>query len=238
MARRQKDSNRQARGRFQSHNQRRENQLDQRLLLIIACEGEKTEFFYFKSWFDCLRESQQLSARSCIIAPHSHTNPTGVLSDLRSYRDDGITFKDFDHRWIVIDRDAERTNGGGHTLEDFNIALQQSANSKIKVKVAWSNPCFELWYLLHFRYQCTGTDRDLIGAQLSTELGFRYDKSAPRLFDLTKAKLGDAMRNAKRLNSSFQAQGTSADQSNPCTTVYQLVEELQNLGCGKLAGGL
>jgi hypothetical protein len=60
-----------------------------------------------------------------------------------------------------------------------------------------------------------------------------YDKGAPHLFDITRAKLGDAMRNAKRLHSSFQAQRSSADQSNPCTTVYQLVEELQNLGGGQ-----
>ncbi|OHD23256.1 MAG: hypothetical protein A2Y38_24280 [Spirochaetes bacterium GWB1_59_5] len=233
MARRQNESNRQVRKRFQSHTQRQENRLDQRLLFIIACEGEKTERFYFESWFVCLRDSRQVSARSCIIAPHTHTNPTGVLADLQSYQDDGITFKDFDQRWIVIDRDAERTNGGGHTLEDFNTALQQSASSKPPVKVAWSNPCFELWYLLHFRYQNSGTDRDLIITQLSTELGFRYDKRASSMFDLTRAKLGDAMRNAKRLYSSFQSQGISPDQSNPCTTVYQLVEELQNLGGGK-----
>jgi len=46
MARRQDDSTRQARGRFQNHSRRREKMLDQRLLLIIAGEGEKTERLY------------------------------------------------------------------------------------------------------------------------------------------------------------------------------------------------
>ena len=98
-----------------------------------------------------------------------------------------------------------------------------------EVLVAWSNPCFELWYLLHFRYQNTGTDRDLIKGQLASALGLDYDKSDPNLFSLTIAKLPDALRNARRLHNDFQEQGHSPDKSNPCTTVYQLVELLEGM---------
>jgi len=229
MARRIKKDDNKNRSHSQSHGLRKENLRNQRMLLIIACEGKKTERFYFESWFARLRESGHLSSRSCVIAPHSHTNPTGVLADLLAFQDGGLTFKDFEQRWIIIDRDAERTGGGGHTLEDFNSALQQSRQKRPKVYVAWSNPCFELWYLLHFRYQNTGTDRDLIKRQLSKELGFHYEKSDVRLYSMTIAKLPDALRNAKRLFGDFQAQGQSADKSNPCTAVFQLVELLAGI---------
>ena len=229
MARRKNDLNRQDRSRLQSHKHRKEKVREQRLLFILACEGEKTERYYFESWFARLRESQQLSARSCVIAPHGHTNPTGVLTDLLTYQDNGMSFKDFEQRWIVIDRDAERPGGGGHTLEDFNAALQQATTCKPTVSIAWSNPCFEIWYLLHFRFQNSGTDRDLIKAQLSKELGFPYEKNAPHLYDLTNGKLEDALRNAKRLHHNFLSQKATADQANPCTTVYQLVEELKSI---------
>jgi hypothetical protein len=229
MARRLKKANREDRSRLQSQRGRKESLRNQRSLFIITCEGENTERLYFESWFARLRESKQLSSRSCVIASHSHTNPSGVLADLLAFQDGGLTFKDFEHRWIVIDRDSERTNGGGHTLADFNTALQQARQKRPKVSVAWSNPCFELWYLLHFRYQNTGTDRVQIQGQLSNALGLKYDKSDPNLFILIIANLPDALRNAKRLHTDFQEQGLSADKSNPCTTVYQLVELLEGM---------
>lgn len=229
MARRVKKDDRKNRVRLQSHGRRKENLRDQRLLFIIACEGEKTERYYFESWFARLKESRQLSSRSCIIAPHGHTNPTGVLVDLLSYSDNGLSYVDFEQRWIVIDRDAERTGGGGHTLEDFNNALQQAGQKRPKVSVAWSNPCFELWYLLHFRFQNTGTDRELIQKQLSAALGKKYCKSDPALFNLTIPKLPDALRNARRLHADFQNQDLSVDKSNPCTIVYLLVELLEGI---------
>ena len=218
------------RKRLQKHGKRQENKLDQRLLIIIACEGEKTERYYFEAWFARLRTSKFLSAQSCVIAPHAHTNPTGVLEDLRFYAHYGITFKDFDQRWIVIDRDAERTNGGGHTLEDFNNALLSAARSRPVIKVAWSNPCFEIWFLLHFRYHCTAIERDSLRRPLCDALGREYEKNDTGLFEQLFEILYVAKRNAKRLYDEFQAQRVSADQSNPCTTVYQLVEALQELG--------
>lgn len=236
MARREKKDDRQERLRLQSHGVRKENIRNQRLLYIIACEGEKTEVYYFESWFARLKESRQLSSRSCVIAPHEHTNPTGVLADLLAFHDDGLSFKDFEQRWIVIDRDAEQTGGGGHTLEDFNNALQQAGQKKPMVSVAWSNPCFELWYLLHFHYQNSATDRDLIKKQLSTALDQKYNKSDPDLFNLTIPKLSDALRNARRLHTDFQKHGLSADKSNPCTTVYQLVELLQGIASTNTEG--
>jgi len=41
--------------------------------------------------------------------------------------------------------------------------------------------------------------------------------------------LPNAIRNARRLYDHFQEQGLSADKSNPCTTVYQLVELLEGI---------
>jgi hypothetical protein len=141
---------------------RKESIRDQRLFIIIACEGEKTEFLYFRAFFSALQKDEKISSASCVITPHNHTDPYGVLKDLIDYKDTstGKTYKDFDHRWIVIDRDAERTNGGGHTLENFNNALSRAKANKPEIKVAYSNPSFELWILLHYEYRVTSVDRD------------------------------------------------------------------------------
>lgn len=200
---------------------RSENGLDQKALVILACEGEKTERFYFETLFKKLY--QHLSKASCVIAKHEHTNPTGVLKDLLSYRDisTGNTYKTFEHRWIVIDRDAEKVGGGGNSVNEFNSALSQ-ANAK-SVRVAYSNPCFELWFLLHFDYINTPLTRDEAQKRLSRKLGVQYRKSSATMFDVLEPNLGNAIRNAERLFKQMENDGVKPVSANPSSTVFQLL---------------
>lgn len=228
MARRNDGSRKQVRERLQTHRRRAEATLDQRLLVIVACEGEKTEYLYLDAWFTRMREELRLSKQSLVLANHHHTNPTGVLEDLLSFRSaDGLKYSDFQQRWIVIDRDEERPGGGGHTLRDFNAALEKARGQRKPVSVAWSNPCFELWYLLHFRYQNTGTDRDLALRQLGQELGRPYEKNDPTMYATLLPNVETALRNARKLTADAGKRDLTPDQSNPCTTVHLLVEALR-----------
>jgi hypothetical protein len=237
MARRQNN-------REESHNlprsrkyfKRTENQLNQQLLVILACEGEKTERYYFESFFEILKKSRTLSKLSCVFAPHQHTNPTGVLDDLMRFQDtSGRTYKDYEHRWIVIDRDEERCGGGGHTPQDFNNAISKAKKNRPEVKVAWSNPSFEIWYLLHFHYHNTAIERDAVNIKLSTALSVSYEKNDRAMFSrFNKKMVSDAVRNARRLHDEAKNAGTSPEATNPGTTVYELVEllmVLQNSPC-------
>lgn len=206
-----------------------ENIRNQRLLVILACEGEKTERYYFESLFETLRKDQTLSSLSCVIAPHQHTNPTGVLKDLIGFRDAfGRTYKDYEHRWIVIDRDEERCGGGGHTLQDFNNAISGAKNNQPEVKVAWSNPSFEIWYLLHFQYRDTAIDRDQVITNLNHALSTNYEKNDPTMFTRLNPKRDDAIRNAKRLHDEAEIEEKRPAAINPGTTVYDLVNKLLN----------
>lgn len=232
MARRQNNrSQRQLRLNSPKFLKRIENIRNQRLLVILACEGEKTERYYFESLFEALRNAQTLSSLSCVIAPHQHTNPTGVLTDLIGFRDVfGRTYKDYEHRWIVIDRDEERCGGGGHTLKDFNDAISGAKNNRPEVKVAWSNPSFEIWYLLHFHYHNTAIDRDSVNTKLNIALSVSYEKNDRTMFSRFNQKmLDDAVRNAKRLHDEAKRAGISPEATNPGTTVYELVELLIKL---------
>lgn len=198
--------------------------LEKRKLLILACEGLKTERHYFESWFEKLRIERKISPRSCIIAPHDHTHPTGVLSDLLAYRECGISCDDFEHKWIVIDRDEERTNGGGHTAQDFNKALDQ-AKSK-GVHVAYTNPCFEFWYLLHYEFRDSSLHRDSLASLLGQRMGIAYDKSDRSHFGRLLPKVSVAIRNAEKLCQHEQRPPCDA---NPSTTVHQLVILLKKM---------
>jgi hypothetical protein len=122
----------------------------------------------------------------------------------------------------VIDRDKERAGGGGPTLDDYMKAITRAKD--IGVDVAWSNPSFELWYLLHFEYRNTGIDRYELIARLSKCLGNKYQKNDTNLFAELESKVNNAIRNANRLLEN--AVESDAPKMNPATNVVKLVEKL------------
>lgn len=201
---------------------RKQNTRNEREALIIACEDKVSAPLYFNAIFDDLKRNHAIATSSLVVAEHNHTDPCGVLQDLLNHSG----YKDFDHQWIVIDRDEERTNGGGHELENFNKAITK-ADSK-SIKIAYSNPCFEIWYLLHFVYRNTAIDRDELNDIL--ERDYQYAKN--KLFTIViDPKLQEtAIRNSKHLIKSWiEVQGTIRPVTdNPSTTVHDLIELLNS----------
>lgn len=128
-------------------------------------------------------------------------------------------------RWIVIDRDVERTGGGGHSAEDYNSAIQQSIAKDISV--AYSNPCFELWYLLHFNYHNTAIDRDTVRRKLKKYM-FGYSKSDKAHFEKLYDKMNSAIRNARKLDGEGAIDEIKNAAKNPVTRVYKIVEMLRS----------
>lgn len=232
MARRKDYNVRSAKRQIAPKLKRSENRYQPRLLVLLACEGKNTERLYFDAFFDILKERKTISSASCVFAPHQHTNPTGVLNDLLNFKDSvGRTSNDYEHRWIVIDRDEERHGGGGHTLEDFNAAIERAAKCRRPVKVAWSNPSFELWYLLHFHFHNTAIDRDQVLDRLEKAMARVYDKSGNDMYSFLAGRTAEAVRNARRLiEQAVEVNGKLIPaRANPATTVYELVELLQDL---------
>lgn len=194
--------------------QRKANIKTIRQSIILACEGTKTECLYFQALFETLKISHNIASGSLVIAKHKHTDPNGVLQDLLNYSG----YQEFMHKWIVIDRDIERTNGGGHTVENFNTALLRAESHK--VEVAYSNPCFEIWYLLHLEYRNTAIDRDELVSKLESEYG--YQKNV--LFK--QGSVDFSIANAERLLASYPYHNPEKD--NPSTTVHKLFKVLNS----------
>lgn len=179
--------------------------------VIIACEGTKTEVCYFEAFFHDLIQNKNISKSSFVIARHSHTDPIGVLKDLQAeLKKDS----EFEHQWIVIDRDEH---------ESFADTLYQS--KAIHVNVAYSNPCFELWYLLHFEDFNNSIHRHDLPTRLNKYM--LYSKSSTTIYQETLAFQEIAIERAKKLiitHSKERELNPIID--NPSTTVYQLVEIL------------
>lgn len=188
------------------------------LLILIVCEGEKTEPNYFKSitttkYTDVMKVDVEGEGRSTV----------SLVQKAIEIRNKSV--KTYDRAWAVFDKD---------NFTDFNEAI--SLAKKNNIQSAWSNESFELWYCLHLNYLNTGVPRsqyiDILEREIQKRTknkGYKYKKNDPDMYSLLK-QIGDenlAIMNAKKLEAFFEGD-SNFENHNPCTMVYKLVEELNN----------
>lgn len=183
-------------------------------VILIMCEGSTTEIQYFRKYKNTLK------AYGIEVIPLSeeHTDPKGIVKDaikqMREIRPD--------HTWCVFDKDA---NTSQQLYEAKKLA------DKHKIKLAFSNPCFELWYLLHFKFTSAPFENfDKVAEELKKIKNFtRYQKNAC-YFDALYSRLQIAINNADRLLQVHRALGNQpySLESNPSTNVHELIGFLEH----------
>lgn len=213
--------------------------------ILIACEDSVSSATYINKMLEKLKLTHKISQDSCIIPHTGKTHPSGVLEDLLAYKsENGKTFKDFDSRWIVIDRDKSSHGHGGHSKKDFNRALKKA--KKFKVEVAYTNPSFEFWYLLHFTCRKEPVDRhkvvDLVVEQIKLIDEVKYRNLATgniKSEKMTKQIYKDiqnlqkiALQNAKEIKKYHKQKRAKIDpeNTNPLTNIDKLITTLNNIG--------
>jgi hypothetical protein len=181
------------------------------------CEGAKTEPNYFKSIQSELpRKTIEIKilgeGRNTLSLVKSAIEARDRQAETGSY--------EFDKVWVVFDRDS-------FPPDSFDNAIR-SATAHL-IDCAWSNEAFEFWYILHFEYRNTGMSRTEYQGKLTELLGEPYQKNDPQMYQKLSRREGSWLRaaeRARRLYIDFTASKTPPSQSNPCTTVYKLIEEL------------
>ncbi len=188
------------------------------LLILIVCEGEKTE----PNYFEAIKKSRYTEVLEVQVKGEGRSTVSLVKKAIE-IRDKGI--KTYDRVWAVFDKDS---------FTDFNDAIKLA--KKNKIHAAWSNESFELWYCLHFNYLNTAVSRsqyiDILEKEIRKRTNnkeYRYKKNDPNMYSLLKG-IGNedqAIKNAKKLETAFEGD-SNFENHNPCTMVYKLVEELNN----------
>ena len=175
---------------------------------LIVCEGEKTEPNYFRSFPVSTRPEITIVGAGCETI--SVVNKAIELMANRA----------FDRVWCVFDRDPSRVN---NTAQRFNTALRLA--EKENIRVAYSNECFELWYLLHFNFYDTAVPRSDYYKKLTTLLKYDYAKNSDDMYAKLEDKQPQAIKHAQKLLASYDPTH-QPESDNPATTVHLLVEEL------------
>lgn len=114
----------------------------------------------------------------------------------------------FDEIWCVFDRDDH---------EHFNGPIQTAIDRGYRLAV--SNPCIELWLLIHHREAPGQLHRDHL-ARMLKQFDVNYDKHI--LFGLYRDRIRNAVRVAHRLEVMADEDGERPF-SNPSTSFYKLV---------------
>ncbi len=120
--------------------ERREAFRDARLI-VIASEGKDTEQIYFKALakeYTNPRVHVHILERS--EAEQNNSSPDHVLKQLNDYKSQYELEAD-DELWLVVDKDR--------WTEAMLSRVATECSQEVAMHMALSNPCFELWLLLH-----------------------------------------------------------------------------------------
>jgi hypothetical protein len=204
---------------------RRAPRLAPRPRILVICEGEKTEPGYLNS----LRITEKIRLIEIEIVEAAGVPKTIVERAVRKKREakkratrEGDSSQQYDEVWCVFDVDAH---------PNLAEALQQAHANEIQV--ALSNPCFELWVLLHFQNQTAWIDRH--AALSACRLYIRnYDKKVS--YAETRDRYPEAAARAQALDA--QQRRNSQLGENPTTWVYKLTERLLDLSRASLLDDL
>lgn len=108
-------------------------------LVVVACEGAKTEAAYFNG----LRVAHHNPRVHVHTLPSEDNNssPSHVFTRLREFKR-SYHLQATDELWVVLDRDA---------WEESNLSRAAQDCVAAGFFFAVSTPCFELWLLLHVK---------------------------------------------------------------------------------------
>jgi len=192
--------------------------------ILIVCEGEVTEREYFEGFRRWCK-----NPRVEIAFDGPAGVPLTLVGRAKQRRDEadraasraGDDFLRYDEVWCVFDVDEHP-----HVVSAREGALAAG------LRIAMSNPCFELWLLLHFADNPGMQPRHEMQRRLSDRTPAIRDKHVD--FEALAGGYDDAYRRAERLARDARDRGDDVT-GNPSTEVYLLTDSIDEDGVRRRA---
>ena len=197
---------------------RRDPNREPKRRFVLFCEGARTEPDYFKA----IKRARSGTLIAVEIVPAAGVPMTIAeraaeeAQTHRHRRGRRDSFEEGDQIWAVFDRDA-------HPRFEEAVRLCEQHG----VEVARSDPCFELWLILHERDYDQPCDRREAQRELG-RLRPEYDRSRGKMPDCA-----DMVRRVEQAESRAEAQlrcreAEGAPCGNPSTTVFRLTRAIRD----------
>ena len=204
-------------GRVQEIGRKPSGRRKRKPVVYLICEGSETEIRYFRKF----------RSRECNIdivpIPSQYKSADKLVQKAKAtigfspyYPDEG------DMIWCVFDRD-----------DNTNAVLTKAKQLAIEegYQIAFSNPSFEVWFLLHFNNQLAPVENCEAAIKLLKKKGRleQYEKNKD-VYEALKPLQDLAIERAKNRVAALQREHTEifSRESNPVTTVAELVEYLNS----------
>lgn len=199
--------------------------------VLIVCEGTKTEPNYLNE----IKDELKLSTANVSIAPSPGSDPLSVVEHAETLVKQQARQKhldNYDRVFCVFDKDEHEEHGNR-----YSKALNKISQINIKgvaFSAITSNPCFEVWPVLHFELRTAPflpTSKRTAAQEVVHHLSQYlpgYEKGRQGLYSQIKGQTKQAITFAKRLEQQNQRSGSD----NPSTQMHDLVEYLYELKNG------
>lgn len=184
-------------------------------VILVAFEGKnKTENNYFSNYR--LRDKDYIIK----LVPGNETDPINLVNKtIIKVKELGLNLEENDRAYCIFDTDLDER-------KNMQIIKARKLAKKYHIIMITSNPCIELWFLLHFEYTTAWLSNNDVINKIKKYYP-KYEKNI-NIFPEIKDKVSEAIKNAKKLES-FQLDNNKIIgmvDANPSTEMYKIVEEL------------
>jgi RloB-like protein len=188
-----------------------------RKTLLVFCEGEKTEPQYLEALKrqPSVRDVAAVDLR--VETGHGGSVPRTLVSLAADARSRAIDEEgEIDEFWCVFDVEWPRNH------PRLGEAVRQARENDIRLAV--SNPCFELWLILHFQDCGKWLENDD-----ARRLRRQHDGSSDKNLDAAKYMplINNAVRRAVDLAKRHQRDGAVFPHDNPSSGMHLLIATVQ-----------
>ena len=183
---------------------------------LVVTDTEATERCYFQG----LHKELPKEIQNKLVIKVVETKTRSMIDKCLA-----MTAYDAQYRipWIVFDRDE---------VKDFDEIIKEA--EFFDIRVGWSNPCFEIWMHSYYGAMPAIMESWVCCSEFEKvfqrKTGQKYSKADSGLYEKI-FRTGDeekALQIAKQKYEQCVREGkTIPSQMCPCTTVYQLVEEIR-----------
>lgn len=220
-------------------------------LVLIVSEGKDTEINYFKQFNQKYVnvDVKPVDKNSDGKNKSRKTDPSNLVDKAIEYIDNkyDINEEDGDRVWCLMDVDLNYNNPNPveSRAQEIQKAYTKVENykkkSKVRINFGLSNPCFEIWYLLHYKYTTANLKNyDAVKEKIEkdTPIG-EYEKNKS-IYSVVHDQTSTALRNCEKLRKYYEDLGKNISdinlnnikdiiKSNPYTNVDILVGYIEKL---------